>query len=50
VKHYFIEDESSHSVEQIPQSITYLKSLDKNKSGKSAKSETKEKPKKKSKS
>jgi sugar phosphate isomerase/epimerase len=50
VKHYFIEDESSHSVEQIPQSITYLKSLDKNKSGKSAKNEAKEKPKKKAKS
>jgi sugar phosphate isomerase/epimerase len=31
VKHYFIEDESSHSVEQIPQSLTYLKSLDKGK-------------------
>lgn len=27
VKHYFIEDESSHSVEQIPQSLAYLKSL-----------------------
>jgi sugar phosphate isomerase/epimerase len=27
VKHFFIEDESSHSVEQIPQSLTYLKSL-----------------------
>jgi sugar phosphate isomerase/epimerase len=31
VKHYFIEDESSHSVEQIPQSLSYLKSLDKSK-------------------
>jgi sugar phosphate isomerase/epimerase len=27
VKHYFIEDESSHSVIQIPQSLQYLKSL-----------------------
>lgn len=27
VKHYFIEDESSHSVAQIPQSLEYLKSL-----------------------
>jgi sugar phosphate isomerase/epimerase len=27
VKHYFIEDESSHSVEQIPQSLEYLKKL-----------------------
>jgi sugar phosphate isomerase/epimerase len=27
VKHYFIEDESEHSVEQIPQSLKYLKSL-----------------------
>lgn len=27
VKHFFIEDESSHSVEQIPQSLTFLKSL-----------------------
>jgi sugar phosphate isomerase/epimerase len=27
VKHYFIEDESSRSVEQIPQSLAYLKSL-----------------------
>jgi sugar phosphate isomerase/epimerase len=27
VKHYFIEDESSHSVEQIPKSLEYLKSL-----------------------
>lgn len=33
VKHYFIEDESSHSVEQIPQSLTYLKSLDNDKKG-----------------
>lgn len=29
VKHYFIEDESSHSVHQIPKSLTYLKSLKK---------------------
>lgn len=29
VKHYFIEDESSRSVAQIPKSLTYLKSLDK---------------------
>ena len=28
VKHYFIEDESSHSEEQIPQSLVYLNSLD----------------------
>lgn len=27
VKHYFIEDESSRSVEQVPLSLTYLKSL-----------------------
>lgn len=27
VKHYFIEDESSRSMEQVPQSLTYLKSL-----------------------
>lgn len=27
VKHYFIEDESSRSVEQIPKSLRYLKSL-----------------------
>jgi sugar phosphate isomerase/epimerase len=27
VKHYFIEDESEQSVEQIPQSLKYLKSL-----------------------
>jgi sugar phosphate isomerase/epimerase len=27
VKHYFIEDESEYSVEQIPQSLKYLKSL-----------------------
>lgn len=27
VEHYFIEDESSHPVEQIPQSLQYLKSL-----------------------
>ena len=27
IKHYFIEDESSHVMEQIPQSISYLKSL-----------------------
>lgn len=29
VKHYFIEDESSHSVTQIPQSLAYLKGLKK---------------------
>jgi hypothetical protein len=27
VKHYFIEDESSHSVTQIPKSLTFLKSI-----------------------
>lgn len=27
VKHYFIEDESSRSMEQVPQSLEYLKSL-----------------------
>lgn len=27
VKHYFIEDESSRSLEQVPQSLAYLKSL-----------------------
>ena len=27
VKHFFIEDESSRSVEQIPQSLEFLKSL-----------------------
>jgi len=31
VKHYFIEDESSRSVTQIPQSLAYLKNLDKKK-------------------
>lgn len=49
VKHYFIEDESSHSVEQIPQSLAYLKSLDKTKSDKPVKSDTKTKAKKKTK-
>lgn len=29
VKHYFIEDESSHSVSQIPKSLEYLKNLKK---------------------
>ena len=29
VKHYFIEDESSHSVTQIPKSLEYLKNLKK---------------------
>lgn len=29
VKHYFIEDESSHSVTQIPKSLAYLKGLKK---------------------
>lgn len=28
IKHYFIEDESSHAVEQIPQSLAYLKNSD----------------------
>jgi sugar phosphate isomerase/epimerase len=27
IKHYFIEDESSRAEEQIPQSLSYLKSL-----------------------
>jgi sugar phosphate isomerase/epimerase len=27
IKHYFIEDESSHVMQQVPQSIKYLKSL-----------------------
>ena len=27
IKHYFIEDESPRSVEQIPQSLAYLKQL-----------------------
>ena len=27
VKHYFIEDESSRSVEQVPKSLAYLRSL-----------------------
>lgn len=31
VKHYFIEDESSHSVTQIPRSLAYLKELDEKK-------------------
>lgn len=31
VKHYFIEDESSRSVTQIPQSLAYLKGLEKKK-------------------
>lgn len=30
VRHYFIEDESSRSVDQIPQSLEYLKSLEEN--------------------
>jgi sugar phosphate isomerase/epimerase len=51
VKHYFIEDESSHSVAQIPKSIEYLKSLDKAKGAKAAKGKpAKEAPKKKIKS
>ena len=29
VKHFFIEDESSRSFEQVPLSLTYLKSLKK---------------------
>jgi len=29
IKHYFIEDESSRALEQVPQSIAYLKSLKK---------------------
>jgi sugar phosphate isomerase/epimerase len=31
VKHYFIEDESSRSVTQIPLSLEFLKQLDKKK-------------------
>ena len=27
IKHYFIEDESPHPIEQIPQSLAYLKQL-----------------------
>ena len=27
IKHYFIEDESSNIITQIPQTIAYLKSL-----------------------
>lgn len=27
IKHYFIEDESNHPTQQVPESITYLKSL-----------------------
>jgi hypothetical protein len=27
VKHYFIEDESTRVMKQLPESITYLKSL-----------------------
>ena len=27
IKHYFIEDESNHVIEQVPQSISYLRSL-----------------------
>jgi sugar phosphate isomerase/epimerase len=27
IKHYFIEDESSRAVQQIPQSLSYLRSL-----------------------
>ncbi|HEY0654230.1 MAG TPA: sugar phosphate isomerase/epimerase [Chryseosolibacter sp.] len=48
VKHYFIEDESSRSVEQIPQSLAYLKSIDKGKAAKNEKP-SKEKPRKKTK-
>jgi len=31
VKHFFIEDESAHAIEQIPQSLTYLKAISKKK-------------------
>lgn len=31
VKHFFIEDESSHAIEQIPQSLAFLKSISKRK-------------------
>ncbi len=31
VKHFFIEDESSHAIEQIPQSLAFLKSISKKK-------------------
>jgi len=31
VKHFFIEDESAHALEQIPQSLVYLKSISKGK-------------------
>jgi hypothetical protein len=27
IKHYFIEDESSRALEQVPESIAYLRSL-----------------------
>lgn len=44
VKYYFIEDESSHSVAQIPQSLAYLKSLEKGKAGEKGKPAKGEKP------
>lgn len=31
VKHFFIEDESAHAIEQIPQSLAFLKSISKRK-------------------
>lgn len=31
VKHFFIEDESAHAIEQIPKSLAYLKSISKGK-------------------
>ena len=43
VEHYFIEDESSRSVEQIPQSLAFLASLNKNAKGKEKSSEAKSK-------
>jgi sugar phosphate isomerase/epimerase len=49
VKHYFIEDESSHSVEQIPQSLEYLKSLDTDNSENNAKSQKEKSEKEKAK-
>jgi sugar phosphate isomerase/epimerase len=36
IKYAFIEDESSRSLEQVPQSLAYLKSLKKTKSRKTA--------------
>lgn len=47
VEHYFIEDESSRAVEQIPQSLEYLAGLNKNVKGKEKSKDAKSKEKSK---